>query len=55
MSLINALFGLDGLFKESSIVGLSGLKKKTEYVCIEVPREFKKTYSTNLENNYLLI
>ena len=55
MSLINALFGIDGLFKESSVIGLCGLKKKTEYVCIEVPREFKKTHITNIENNYLLI
>ena len=55
MSLINALFGVDCFFKESSVVGLSGLRKRTEYVRIEVPREFKKTYITNTENNYLLI
>ena len=48
--LLNGFQGVD-----SSVVGLSGLKKKTEYVYIEVPKEFKKTFVTNVENNYLLI
>ena len=42
-------------FKHDSIIGLSGLRKKQEYVKITVPESFKKTYITNTNNNYLLI
>ena len=44
----------DNLGKDDSIVGLSGLKKKTEYVFITVPKEYKRTFIQNTENNYLL-
>ncbi len=44
----------DNLGKDDSIVGLSGLKKRTEYVFITVPKEFKKTCIQNTETNYLL-
>ena len=37
------------------IVGLSGLKKRKEYVQITLPEKLKKTRITNLEPNYLLI
>lgn len=46
---------LKNFFKHDSIVGLSGLKKRTEYVFIEVPKEFKKTLIQNTTNNYLLL
>ena len=46
---------LKNFFKNDSIIGLTGLKKKTEYVYIEVPKEFKKTFIQNIENNYLLL
>ena len=46
---------LKNFFKHDSIIGLTGLKKKTEYVYIEVPKEFKKTFIQNTENNYLLL
>ena len=46
---------IKNFFKHDSVIGLSGLKKKTEYVCIEIPNSFKKTYTTNIENNYLLL
>lgn len=49
LNFINENFG-----KDNSIVGLSGLKKRTEYVFITVPKQFKKTYIPNTENNYLL-
>ena len=41
--------------KDDSIVGLTGLKRKTEYVYVTVPKEFKKTYIQNTERNYLLL
>ena len=57
MGTIQNLFNFinDNLGKDSSIIGLSGLKKKTEYVYVDVPKEFKKTYFGNIEDNYLLI
>ena len=55
MNLINAIFGFDGLFKDKAIIGLSGLRKRTGYVCIEIPRGYKKTNIQNVNNNYLLI
>lgn len=45
----------DNLGKDSSIIGLSGLKKKTEYVYVQIPKELKKTFIQNIENNYLLL
>ena len=46
---------LKELFKDNSVVGLSGLRKKSEYVFIDIPKEYKKTYIPNVERNYLLI
>ena len=45
----------DNLGKDDSVIGLSGLKKQTEYVFITIPKEFKKTYLQQVENNYLLL
>lgn len=45
----------DNLGKDTSVIGLSGLKRRTEYAFIEIPKEFKKTYITDIENNYLLL
>lgn len=36
------------------IIGLSGLRKRNEYIKITIPKSFKKTRLTNLEQNYLL-
>ena len=44
----------DNLGKDDSVIGLSGLKKQTEYVFITVPKEFKKTCIQEVSNNYLL-
>ena len=44
----------DNFGKDNSVIGLSGLKKQTEYVFVTVPKEFKKTYVQKVENNYLL-
>ena len=46
---------IKNFFKHDSIVGLSGLRKKTEYICIQVPRSFKSTPIQNVEKNYLLL
>lgn len=46
---------IKNFFKHDSVVGLCGLKKKTEYVYVEIPKDFKRTYITNTSNNYLLI
>ena len=35
---------IKNFFKHDSVIGLCGLKKKTEYICIEVPKSYKKTY-----------
>ena len=48
-------FVQDNFGKDKSIVGLCGLKKQTEYVYVTIPKEFKKTYIQNIENNYLLL
>ena len=47
-------FVQDNLGKDNSVIGLSGLKKQTEYVFITVPKEFKKTCIQQVNNNYLL-
>ena len=46
---------IKNFFKHDSVIGLCGVKKKTEYVYIEVPKSYKKTFLPNTENNYLLI
>lgn len=44
------------LFKHDELViGLSGLRKKEEYVKITIPENYKKTFIQNTERNYLLI
>jgi hypothetical protein len=42
-------------FKHDNVIGLCGLKKRTEYVFIDIPKSYKKTYIPNTEKNYLLI
>ena len=39
---------------DNTIIGLSGLRKKQEYVKITVPESYKKTLIINTEQNYLL-
>lgn len=45
----------DNFGKDDMIIGLSGLKRKTEYLYITVPKDYKKTYIQNTDNNYLLL
>ncbi len=46
---------IKNFFKHDSVIGLCGLKKKTEYICVNIPKNYKKTYITNTEQNYLLL
>ena len=46
---------LKNFFKHDSVIGLSGLKKKTEYICVEVPKYYKQTNIQNVTRNYLLL
>ena len=48
-------FVKDNFRKDDSVIGLSGLKKKTEYVYVTIPKSYKKTFVQNIENNYLLV
>lgn len=40
---------------EDIIIGLSGLKKRKEYVKVTIPQNYKKTFIQNTEQNYLLL
>lgn len=40
---------------DKTVVGLSGLRKREEYIKIVIPESYKKTYITNTEQNYILI
>lgn len=42
-------------FKDDSPVGLSGLRKRAEYVKITIPEDYKRTHIPNLNNNFFLI
>ena len=46
---------LKNFFKHDDIiVGLSGLRKRKEYVRIRIPKSYKQTFIANTEQNYLL-
>ena len=40
---------------DKTIIGLSGLRKQKEYIKITIPENYKKTYMSNIEKNYLLL
>ncbi len=46
---------IKNFFKHDSVIGLCGLKKKAEYIRINIPQNYKTTFIQNTENNYLLI
>ena len=54
MKLIRLLFGVDNLFKDDTVVSLSALRKRKEYIKVTIPDSYKKTYVPNIEPNYLL-
>lgn len=47
-------FVKDNLGKDDAVIGLSGLKKKTEYVYVTIPKSYKRTFIQDTTNNYLL-
>lgn len=55
MQIIKALFGECGLFKDNSVIGLSGLRKRHEYAKITIPENYKRTYIPNTKYNFVLI
>ena len=54
MQIIKVLFGEFGLFKDNSVIGLSGLRKRREYAKITVPESYKKTYIPDTRYNFIL-
>ncbi len=40
---------------DKTIVGLSGLRKRVEYIKIIIPDRYKKAQLTDIQNNYLLL
>ena len=38
-----------------TVIGLSGIRKKEEYVRVTIPETYKTTFVTNVEKNYLLL
>ena len=50
MQFLKKFFNHDDL-----IVGLSGIRKREEYVKVTIPKSYKKTYIQNTEQNYLLL
>lgn len=40
---------------DKTIIGLSGLRKRKEYVKVTIPESYKKTFITNTSQNFLLI
>ncbi len=46
---------LKRIFKDNSVIGLSGLRKRSEFVKVNIPESYKKTYISQVSNNYLLI
>lgn len=50
MNFIKKFFNHDDI-----IIGLSGLRKREEYIKVTIPESYKNTYIQNTENNYLLL
>ena len=45
----------DNLGIDNSAIGLCRIKNNTEFVYVNIPKEFKKTYIQNVSDNYLLL
>ena len=45
---------IKNLFKDESVVGLSGIRKKREFVKVTIPDSYKRAYIPNTEKNYFL-
>ena len=40
---------------DNTVIGLSSLKKQTQYIKYTIPENYKKTYIISSEKNYLLL
>ena len=40
---------------DNTIIGLTGLRKKVEYVKINIPASYKRTFIQKTDNNFLLL
>jgi len=40
---------------DNTIIGLSGLRKREEYIKITIPESYKKTFIQKTEQNFLLL
>lgn len=54
MQLIKDFLNTIGFFKNDSVIGLSGLRKKREYVKLTIPENYKKTYIPDTRYNFIL-
>ena len=46
---------IKNLFKDETVIGLSGIRKQREFVRVTIPDSYKKTYIANTQKNYFLI
>lgn len=51
MQFLKKFFGIE----DSSVIGLSGLRKRKEYVNITIPANYKNTYIPDTRNNIVLM
>ena len=54
MNIFKNLFEGKGLFCDNTVISLSSLRKKEEYVKITIPESYKRTYIPKYETNFLL-
>ena len=45
---------IKNLFQDKTVIGLSGLRKKEEYLKITIPQKYRQTTFVNLNKNYIL-
>ena len=45
----------DNLGKDSTVIGLCGLRTEAQNVFVNIPKHYKKTYIPNIERNFFLI
>lgn len=46
---------IKNFFNDDSPIGLSGLRKKDEYVKVTIPEDYKRTFIQNTNNNFFLL
>ena len=46
---------IKNLFKDDSVIGLSGLRKKREFAKVYIPESYKRTFIPDTEKNIFLV